>query len=82
VALMTGRFHGQPMRTHAALPVEGAHFDRWLEIFAQTARIVCPPAAADFFIARARQIAASLELGIAAGRGVLLGQGERLAAPA
>lgn len=79
VALMTGRFSGQPMRVHAALPVGGAHFDRWLAIFEGTAREVCPPAAADFFLSRARQIAGSLELGIAAGRGVLLGPGERLA---
>ena len=78
VALMTGRFHGQPMRVHAPLPVEGAHFDRWLALFDKAADGVCPPPAAAFFKSRARQIGASLELGIASSRGVLLGKGERL----
>ena len=78
VALMSGRYHGQPMEKHARLPVDGRHFDRWLQLFERTAREVCPPAAAAHFIERAQRIAQSLELGIAAGRGVLLFKGERL----
>lgn len=74
VALMTGRYHGQPMRMHMGLPVSGAHFDRWLELFETTAAEVCPPAAAEHFIERARRIADSLELGIATAQG-------RIAAP-
>jgi hypothetical protein len=35
VALMSGRYHGQPMVVHLPLPVEMAHFNRWLEIFAR-----------------------------------------------
>ena len=46
VALMSGRYHGQPMTAHLPLPVDTPHFDRWLEIFTATAREVCPPAAA------------------------------------
>ena len=69
VALMSGRFHGQPMAAHLPLPIDTPHFDRWLEIFAATARDVCPPAAAAHFLDRARRIAQSLELGIAAGKG-------------
>ncbi len=69
VVLMSGRYHGQPMRAHMSLPVERAHFERWLEIFEKTARNMCPPAAADVFIDRARRIADSLELGIATSRG-------------
>ncbi len=69
VVLMSGRYHGQPMRAHMPLPVERAHFERWLEIFEMTARNMCPPAAADVFIDRARRIADSLELGIATSRG-------------
>jgi hemoglobin len=57
------------MRAHMPLPVERAHFERWLEIFEMTARNICPPAAADVFIDRARRIADSLELGIATSRG-------------
>ena len=81
VALMSGRYHGQPMVKHMKLPVDSRHFDRWLELFERTAQEVCPPAAADHFIERARRIAQSLELGIAAGDGILLGKGERLLRP-
>jgi hemoglobin len=69
VTLMSGRYHGQPMPVHAALPIEPHHFDRWLQLFARTAREVCPPPAAQYFIERAQRIADSLELGIAARRG-------------
>jgi hemoglobin len=69
VALMSGRYHGQPMTAHLPLPVDTPHFDRWLAIFAATARELCPPAAAAHFLDRAHRIADSLELGIAARRG-------------
>ena len=52
--------------------VDADHFDRWLDLFEQTAREVCPPAAAEHFIERARRIAQSLELGIAGANGVML----------
>jgi hemoglobin len=77
VALMTGRYRGQPMRVHMPLPVDARHFDRWLALFEATAREICPPRAADHFIERAQRIAESLELGIAGSRGVLLGRGQR-----
>lgn len=77
VALMSGRYHGQPMRVHAPLPIDAAHFDRWLSLFEDTARELCPPAAAAHFVERARRIAESLELGIAISHGVMLGKGER-----
>jgi hemoglobin len=69
VALASGRYHGQPMVAHLPLPIDTPHFDRWLGLFADTAREICPPAAAAHFLERARQIADSLELGIAAQRG-------------
>jgi hemoglobin len=69
VALMSGRYHGQPMPVHLPLPIETRHFDRWLEIFAATARDLCPPAAAAHFLERASRIAESLKLGIAAQKG-------------
>lgn len=77
VALMTGRYHGTPMAKHLPLPVDGGHFDRWLALFEQAARELCPPVAAEHFIERAQRIAASLELGIAGANGVMLGKGER-----
>lgn len=80
VTLMTGRYHGRPMQAHAPLPIGGAHFDRWLALFAATAHDVCPTAAADYFVERARMIAESLELGIGTHRGLRLGKGDRLPA--
>jgi hemoglobin len=77
VALMTGRYHGTPMAKHLPLPVVADHFDRWLHLFEATAREICPPKAAVHFVERAKRIAASLELGIASGQGVMLGNGER-----
>jgi hemoglobin len=77
VALISGRYHGTPMAKHTPLPVDSAHFDRWLELFEATARELCPPAAAAHFIELARRIAASLELGVAGGHGVMLAPGER-----
>jgi hemoglobin len=75
---MTGSYHGRPMQKHLPLPVDGRHFDRWLELFAITARELCPPKAAAHFIERAQRIAESLELGIATTLGVMLKKGERL----
>ena len=77
LTLQTGRYHGQPMAKHMPLPVDARHFDRWLALFEQTARDICPPAAAERFIERARRVAESLELGVATADGVLLQKGER-----
>lgn len=71
VALMSGRYHGQPMLVHLPLPVDTPHFDRWLALFAATAHELCPPAAAAHFLERAHRIADSLELAIAARNGVI-----------
>lgn len=78
VALISGLYHGSPMAKHLPLPLDAAHFDRWLALFEETARETCPPEAAAHFVERARRIAESLELGIAGGQGVLLRSGERL----
>jgi hemoglobin len=77
VALLSGEYHGQPMAKHLPLPVDARHFDRWLELFEETAREVCPEIAASHFIERARRIAESLELGIAGYSGVMLAKGQR-----
>jgi len=77
LTLQTGRYHGQPMAKHLPLPVDARHFDRWLELFEETARETCPPAAAERFIERAHRVAESLELGVASANGILLQKGER-----
>ncbi len=81
VVLMSGRYHGQPMRKHLPLPIDGRHFDHWLSLFETAARELCPPEAADHFIDKAHRIAESLELGLATGQGRLLRRGERLRRP-
>lgn len=72
VTLMSGRYKGAPMSAHIKLSgIGGAHFERWLELFARTAQEICPPAAAALFIERSERIAGSLQRGIAMHRGVL-----------
>jgi hemoglobin len=77
LTLHTRRYHGQPMAKHMPLAVDARHFDRWLALFEEAARDLCPPAAAERFIERARRVAESLELGVAGANGVLLKKGER-----
>lgn len=81
VALSTGVYEGRPMPKHLPLPIDATHFDRWLALFEETAREICPPVAADHFMERARRIAESLELGVANANNVLLGRGERYRRP-
>lgn len=70
VALMTGSYKGRPVEVHSRISdVSSPHFDRWLALFDETAREVCPPQAALLFIDRAVRIAESLKLGIAIDRG-------------
>ncbi len=73
---MTGRYHGFS-RCGRICPssLVGDHFDRWLDLFEQTAREVCPPAAAALFIDKARRIADSFEMASATVAG-------RIASPA
>lgn len=69
VALMTGRYHGAPMPKHLPLPVEAAHFERWLELFRATAHEVCPPEGAAWVVGRAERIARSIHMNIQDARG-------------
>jgi hemoglobin len=77
LALTSGRYHGRPMEAHAPLPVDAQHFDRWLGLFEETARAVCTPDGAAYFMDRAKRVAQSLELGIASANGVMLRRNER-----
>ena len=71
VALMTGRYHGQPLPPHVKLDLHGPHFRRWLVLFEETARETCPAQAVDYLMDKARRIAASLEIGAGIARGEL-----------
>jgi len=69
VALMTGRYSGTPMQAHARLPVTWTHFERWLELFRETAFETCTPEGARHVIERAERIARSLHMGIEDAKG-------------
>ena len=72
ILLMTKRYEGRPVPPH--LKIEGLdrpHFERWLRLFDETTRDICPPAAAELFIDRAGRVAQSLLLAIDFQRGVL-----------
>jgi len=61
VMLSSGRYRGNPLRKHLSLPpFDTALFDRWLMLFAETARELHNPELADLYIAKSAQIAGSL----------------------
>ena len=64
VALMTGRYHGRPVPAHTPLPIGAAHFERWLQLFRETAQEVCTPEGAAHVIVRAERIARSLRIAV------------------
>jgi hemoglobin len=66
VMLTTGRYKGSPMAAHLrhAAAIEPAMFDRWLELWRQTAREQLAPADAQAVIAKAERIAESLKLAL------------------
>ncbi|MCF3933327.1 group III truncated hemoglobin [Acuticoccus sp. M5D2P5] len=68
VALMTGRYHGQPVPAHVPLPVDASHFNHWLDLFRETAREVSTPAGAEHLIERAERIARSLHIAVELGK--------------
>ena len=57
VALMTGQYHGRPVPAHTPLPINAAHFDRWLALFRAIAVDTCTPAGALHLIERAEPTA-------------------------
>ena len=63
--LISGRYHGHPMAKHRDLAVTVTHFDRWLSVFRDTLRDLCPPAAQLHFGQAAERIAFSLVRSIA-----------------
>jgi hemoglobin len=66
VMLTTGRYKGSPMAAHIrhANAIEPAMFDRWLELWRETARQRLAPATADDIIAKAERIGESLKLAL------------------
>lgn len=70
VTLMSGRFKGTPMQAHLRIGnLRATHFARWLYLFEQTARELCPPEAAEIFVEKSQMIARSLQMGLQLARG-------------
>ena len=57
VLLASATYKGNPMLAHLQFPrVTERHFDRWLELWRETAAQLCVPSAAAIFVARAEMI--------------------------
>ena len=57
VLLTSARYKGDPLSTHLKLPLQPAHFERWLTLFAETAEEVMPPDHAHRVITKSHRIA-------------------------
>ena len=64
VALRTGRYQGKPQQAHQGMALVAEYFARWLALFEATARELCEPEIAEFFVDRAWRIADSLQIGL------------------
>jgi hemoglobin len=64
ILLTTGRYKGDPMMKHLQLPLDPQHFERWLALFAETARQVLLPDQAATVIAKSQRIAQNFQAGI------------------
>lgn len=62
--LGTKDYKGSPFVHHMNLPVELAHFTRWLELFEETAHHTLSPALAAKALAKANHMAESFKAGI------------------
>ena len=67
IAIESGRYRGNPMLKHAALPeARRGHFADWLGLWRETVNDLAPSEqVADFFTGRADRISVSLQKGIA-----------------
>lgn len=65
VILSTGSYSGNPFQKHKDLPsFDIKLFDRWLELFAETAKEIYTEDLAAIFVSKSKTIARSLKLGI------------------
>jgi hemoglobin len=55
--LKTGRYSGRPAEQHRLIgDLAVGHFHRWIELFEQTVRDLCPSRQAEAFLVRARRM--------------------------
>lgn len=65
IMLTSGRYRGNPMKKHKDLPAFDIKlFDRWLALFAETAKELYAPEIAELYISKSHRIAESLKLGL------------------
>lgn len=65
VLLKTGRYKGNPFGKHLGITgIDAAHFERWLDLFGETAAEAFEPEVADALAERAHRIADSLKAGL------------------
>ena len=70
VLLSSGRYQGRPLALHGQLgELTPEMWERWLQLFAETACEQCPTSVAALFIERSRQIASHLSRSLATQRG-------------
>jgi len=62
--LGTERYSGHSFMQHAVLPIEPAHFDRWLALFDATAAELLPPDAHKTAMTKANHMSASFQAGM------------------
>jgi len=68
VLLGAGGFKGNPLEKHLKLPLSREHFERWLELFAETGSQVLPAEKARIFVSRSQRIAETFQRAMAARR--------------
>lgn len=60
VALLAGRYHRNALQAHRPLPLQAAHFERWLALFDQTLQQETTPAGRQHLMDIAQRIAGTL----------------------
>lgn len=65
IMLTSGRYHGNPLKKHKDLPFfDEKLFNRWLELFAETANEIHPPEIAQNYISKSHRIAENLKFNL------------------
>jgi hemoglobin len=62
--LRTERYDGHPFGVHVNLPIEPAHFARWLQLFTETVRETLPGKQAEQAIAKASHMTQCFQSGL------------------
>jgi hemoglobin len=62
--LGTDRYQGHPFPVHMNLPIEPEHFQRWLELFVETARETLPQTQAEQAVAKATHMTQCFQGGL------------------